>query len=199
MIPVFVCVKATKTALVEWGNTFPAVERAAEPIGYLQGFEAKDIDDFGMVQREVIALGLKAKFLVRAVKAAHLCQGALIAFAVEVPTWETANALPGFVPLGYWSGAYLRPPDVSSVVFTEEDFFEQTKIKRLLVSDYYTEFEPPEYEDGVCFCSMIPLGRLGGIYFFEDDPLHFYLTNMGEIIDKAERIALLRRFRDAVR
>ena len=178
--------------------TIPINPLQLSPIGYLRGFETDDITDIDMIKRDLEPLGLEVRFLVQSVKAEHGCRGGLLSFAVTASNWEEAQKLPGFVPLGHWSGAFFIPPKLDFDWRTPDDEFEGRAIKRINVTDAYgEEFEPPRYKDGVFVMSMIPQGYLAQALFFEDDPLHVYaIPRCEESEDKM--IEWVRRFRSSL-
>lgn len=198
---VFVCVPSTPAAVLDMGMCFPVDTFSSTPIGYLNGFssEVLSCDDAPMVERELAAYDIRVRYLAWSVKAKSGCRNAMTALAVEVPTSEAALELPGFVPFGDLSKSfYIIPEDASRAVFSfPDDEFEGMAIKRVRVSD---NFEAPPYrEDGSFDLSMIPQGMLGGVYFFRDDPLHYYVTSGICSDDDATRQAVVRRFMDKCR
>jgi hypothetical protein len=194
--PVFVFAMASAPHIIDAYHCLPLSDYQAEPIGYLRGFEA-EMDDHEMVKHELSELGLSLRFTARTVRARHGCRGALIAFAVEVPTYEDAEALPGFTPLGNYTGAYFVPPDGIEKIqcMSPDDVFEGAAIKRCDVTEFYKEFEPPPYgEDGGFFLSMIPMGILYSLVFLREDPLHFYIDGGLATDDESSKLAKVRRF-----
>jgi hypothetical protein len=194
MALVLVCVPAGEGNLIEPRETTPLPDKdRPEPVGFLTGFEAAE--DGEAVGRD---LGTPVQYHVRSVKAKNGCRGALLSMAVEVPRYEDAVALPGFVPLGYWTGAfYEMPKNEKQIVLTHlDDVFEGHSIKRLSIADHYDDFEPPPYEEnGAYHLSLVRLGQIGGYVFLKEDPLHFYAVPwMSYSSNHEERIAWIRRF-----
>lgn len=176
------------------GSTMPIDGLHPEPIGYLRGFETDDITDIDMIKRDLEPHGLEVRLLVRTIKAEHGCRGGLLSFAVTVRNWEEAQTLPGFVPLGHWTGAAFIPPRLGEMSFEPEDEFEGKIIKRVATQTVYgDEFEPPPYKDGVFVMSGIPQGQLIVFVFFENDPLHVYVAVPQMDADKT--LEWVRRFR----
>jgi len=189
MIPVFVCVPSSR-AVIDYGGCPPLGPIASLPIGWLRGFETAEITDDKMIREEMDALGLDLRFYVSGVKADAGCRAALVAFAVEVPTLEAAQALPGFEPLGDLTKPYYYPPD-------KPLHQPGGRIDLVPVADLYENFEPPPYdENGAFVLSLIPLGMLGRLVFLSEDPTHAYVSTAREDSEaRADAVALLKLMR----
>lgn len=201
MIPVFVCVPAHSRISGE-GGTFPSPvenEYSSSPIGYLRGFETTDICDNKMVEAELRALGLALRYHSQGVKADHGYVGALISFAVEVPTYEEACKLLGFVPFGHWTGAYYVPPTLPSDIGNADWFCMSESIvtvRRVALTDCAGNKELPLYkEDGAFHLSLVPRGQLSSMVFLEEDPEHIYAVL--HTVDETEAVTVARKCLDA--
>lgn len=176
MIPVLVCVPA-HGHITDLDGTFTHSEYLPSPIGYLRGFEAIEICDNEMVEKELKSLGLTMRYHIQGVRADHGHIGALISFAVEAPTYEEACKLPGFVPFGDWTGAYYWPPTIPAELTA--DFWPNslTTVKRIALAECDgNKGLPPYKEDGSFHFSLIHTGQIASLVFLKEDAEYVYFV-----------------------
>lgn len=111
MVPVLVCVPGNfgLFGVDDPTHMLMAGPLVSTPVGYLQGFETDQIMDNEMVAGELSELspvGLEMRYFISKVVGEKDARAAIVAFAVEVPTFEAAASLPGFRPLGDVVGPY---------------------------------------------------------------------------------------------
>jgi hypothetical protein len=76
----------------------------------------------------------------------------------------------------------MNYPDKPIVVDELAD--DRCGIARISVSDAYSEFVPPPYrEDGAYILSTIPLGQIGRLVFFNEDPGSIFVISRPMIWD----------------
>jgi hypothetical protein len=111
------------------------------------------------------------------VKAANGCVGVLIIAAIEAESWEAANNIPGFTPIGDYSGSFYPQPKsgFNAVISPDDTVGDGEAAARIDVSQAYDDFVPPPYdEEGAFSLSLIPLGQLGHYVFLREDPTKIY-------------------------